>query len=90
MGIIESDKKHDTSYVAGLKLIAKARRLLQDYYSESDCPFNIFLAFAYHAEGRVIQKYVNENIDLVTSHVPALPNYEEDDSDDEEDRDGEP
>lgn len=89
MGIIESDKKHDTSYVAGLKLIAKARRLLQDYYSESDCPFNIFLAFAYHAEGRVIKKYVEEKMDL-KFHVPALPNYEEDDSDDEEDKEGEP
>lgn len=73
------------SYVAGLKLIAKARRLLQDYYSESDCPFNIFLAFVYHAEGRVIKKYVTEKMDL-TFHVPALPNYEEDDSDGEEDK----
>jgi len=75
--------------VAGLKLIAKARRLLQDYYSESDCPFNIFLAFAYHAEGRVIKKYVEEKMDL-KFHVPPLPNYEEDDSDDEEDKEGEP
>ena len=72
--------------MAGLKLIAKARRLLQSFFLESDCPFNIFLAFVYHAEGRVIQKYVEEKMDL-TLHVPALPNYdEEDDSDDEEEK----
>ena len=90
MGIIESDKKHVTSYVAGLKLIAKARSLLESHFLESDSPFNIFLAFAYHAEGRVIQKYVEEKMDDLAFDVPALPNYEEDESDDEEEKEDNP
>ena len=71
--------------MAGLKLIAKARRLLDSHIDESDSPFNIFLAFVYHAEGRVIQKYIEEKMDL-TLHVPSLPDYEEVESDDEEEK----
>lgn len=69
--------------MAGLKLIAKARCLLESCFLESDSPFCIFLAFVYLAEGRVIQKYIEEKMDL-TCHVPALPDYEEEDESDHE------
>lgn len=71
--------------MAGLKLIAKARRLLDSHIDESDSPFSIFLSFVYHAEGRVIQKYIEEKMDL-TLYVPSLPDYEEDESDVEEEK----